>query len=54
MNNDMNRFQEWEQERQTWQGFRRLPLDFQIFVAIGVLGSAAGIALVVGMLLWAR
>jgi hypothetical protein len=54
MDNDVNRFQEWERERLTWRRFRRLPLDFQAFFAIGVLGSMSGIALIVCMLLWAR
>lgn len=44
----MTRFQQWvERKSWTWRRFRQLPVDFQIFAATGVLGSAAAIVAVI-------
>jgi hypothetical protein len=46
----MPRFQNWEKEPWNWGGFRRLPVDFQMFAAIGVLGTTSAIVLVAALL----
>jgi hypothetical protein len=42
----MPRFQQLEGVREKWGDFRRLPIDFQIFAAIGVLAPATAVLLV--------
>jgi hypothetical protein len=43
----LSRFQNWEAEPWTWEHFRRLPNDLQIFAAIGVLRPVAAVLLAV-------
>ena len=45
----MQRFREWDREAWTWRRFRGLPVDFQIFAAIGALAAITAIALVVAI-----